>query len=132
MNRSQVNLQDTFLNRVRRENITVQIFLVGGYKLTGVVRGFDAFTVLLDAPGKPTQLIYKHSVTSVVPMRPVPNIYQEALREAGHLPPHEAQHGPEEQQNGSNAQATGQAAVAAASGADELAVPVEAAAKPDD
>jgi host factor-I protein len=91
MNRSQVNLQDTFLNRVRRENITVTIFLVGGYKLTGVVRGFDAFTVLLDSPGKPTQLIYKHSVTSVVPMRPVPNIYQEALREAGHLPPQEAQ-----------------------------------------
>jgi|SRR5579883_2504915 len=87
MNRSQVNLQDTFLNRVRRENITVTIFLVGGYKLTGVVRGFDAFTVLLDSPGKPTQLIYKHSITSVVPMRPVPNIYQEALREAGHLPP---------------------------------------------
>jgi|SRR5579862_8579945 len=91
MNRSQVNLQDTFLNRVRRENITVTIFLVGGYKLTGVVRGFDAFTVLLDSPGKPTQLIYKHSVTSVVPMRPVPNIYQEALREAGHLPPLESQ-----------------------------------------
>ena len=89
MNRSQVNLQDTFLNRVRRENITVTIFLVGGYKLTAVVRGFDAFTVLLDSPGKPTQLIYKHSVTSVVPMRPVPNIYQEALREAGHLPPQE-------------------------------------------
>lgn len=94
MNRSQVNLQDTFLNRVRRENITVTIFLVGGYKLTGVVRGFDAFTVLLDSPGKPTQLIYKHSVTSVVPMRPVPNIYQEALREAGHLPPQEAQAAP--------------------------------------
>ena len=93
MNRSQVNLQDTFLNRVRRENITVTIFLVGGYKLTGVVRGFDAFTVLLDSPGKPTQLIYKHSVTSVVPMRPVPNIYQEALREAGHLPPQEGQAG---------------------------------------
>lgn len=93
MNRSQVNLQDTFLNRVRRENITVTIFLVGGYKLTGVVRGFDAFTVLLDSPGKPTQLIYKHSVTSVVPMRPVPNIYQEALREAGHLPPQESQAG---------------------------------------
>jgi host factor-I protein len=113
MNRSQVNLQDTFLNRVRRENITVTIFLVGGYKLTGVVRGFDAFTVLLDSPGKATQLIYKHSVTSVVPMRPVPNIYQEALREAGHLPPQETTVPP----GGSESQSANSAATPAADGA---------------
>jgi host factor-I protein len=82
MNRQQVNLQDTFLNQVRKENISVTIYLVNGIKLTGQVRGFDSFTVLLDSMGKPTQLVYKHAITSVVPMRPIPNIYQEASREA--------------------------------------------------
>jgi molecular chaperone DnaJ len=38
----------------------------------GVVRGFDAFTILLESPGKPVQLVYKHAVTSIVPSRPVP------------------------------------------------------------
>jgi host factor-I protein len=50
-------------------------------QLRGLVRGFDPFTILLDSPGKPTQLVYKHAVSSVVPTRPVPNIYQEALRD---------------------------------------------------
>ena len=85
MNRTQVNLQDTFLNQARKENIGVTIYLVNGVQLRGIVRGFDSFTVLLDSPGKPTQLVYKHSITSVVPARPVPNMYHEALHEAGHV-----------------------------------------------
>ncbi len=83
MNRNQVNLQDTFLNQARKENIGVTIYLVNGVQLRGIVRGFDSFTVLLDSPGKPTQLVYKHAITSVVPARPVPNMYHEALRDAG-------------------------------------------------
>jgi host factor-I protein len=84
LNRPQVNLQDTFLNQVRKENISVTIYLTGSsVQLRGLVRGFDPFTILLDSPGKPTQLVYKHAVSSVVPTRPVPNIYQEALRESG-------------------------------------------------
>lgn len=71
MAKSQINLQDVFLNQVRKENIPVTIYLIGGVQLRGVVRGFDAFTVLLDSPGKPTQLVYKHAITSVVPSRPV-------------------------------------------------------------
>lgn len=66
-----INLQDVFLNQVRKENIAVTIYLIGGVQLRGLVRGFDAFTVLLDSPGKPTQLVYKHAITSVVPSRPV-------------------------------------------------------------
>lgn len=62
-----INLQDMFLNQVRKEGITVTIFLMGGVQLKGTVRGFDAFTILLDSPGKPTQLVYKHGVTSIVP-----------------------------------------------------------------
>jgi host factor-I protein len=83
MNKPQVNLQDTFLNQVRKENIGVMIYLIGGVQLRGNVRGFDPYTILLDSPGKPTQLVYKHAVTSIVPMRPLQNLYTEAMREAG-------------------------------------------------
>jgi len=64
-----INLQDMFLNQVRKEGIGVTIYLMGGVQLRGQVRGFDAFTVMLDAPGKPTQLVYKHAITSIVPAR---------------------------------------------------------------
>ena len=66
-----INLQDMFLNQVRKEGIGVTIYLMGGVQLRGMVRGFDAFTVLLDTPGKPTQLVYKHAVTSVVPAKQI-------------------------------------------------------------
>jgi host factor-I protein len=81
MNKPQLNLQDIFLNQVRKENIGVTIYLIGGVQLRGIVRGFDAFTILLDSVGKPTQLVYKHAVTSIVPSRPVSNFYQEPHRE---------------------------------------------------
>ena len=66
-----INLQDMFLNQVRKEGIGVTIYLVGGIQLKGLVRGFDAFTLLLDTEGKPTQLVYKHAITSVVPARQI-------------------------------------------------------------
>ena len=81
MNKPALNLQDIFLNQVRKENIGVTIYLIGGVQLRGMVRGFDAFTILLDSVGKPTQLVYKHAVTSIVPSRPVSNFYQEGGRE---------------------------------------------------
>jgi host factor-I protein len=81
MNKPQLNLQDIFLNQVRKENIGVTIYLIGGVQLRGMVRGFDAFTILLDSVGKPTQLVYKHAVTSIVPSRPVSNFYQDSHRE---------------------------------------------------
>jgi host factor-I protein len=81
MNKSPLNLQDMFLNQVRKENIGVTIYLIGGVQLRGHVRGFDAFTILLESVGKPTQLVYKHAVTSIVPARPVPNFYSEVHRE---------------------------------------------------
>jgi len=79
MNKSQLNLQDLFLNQVRKENVGVMIYLIGGVQLRGNVRGFDSFTILLDSPGKPVQLVYKHAVTSIVPMRPIQNLYADAL-----------------------------------------------------
>ena len=88
MNKPQINLQDTFLNQVRKENVGVTIYLLGGVQLRGNVRGFDAFTILLDSPGKPTQMVYKHAVTSIVPMRPIQNLYTEAMHAAGAPPQH--------------------------------------------
>ncbi|MEN6356588.1 MAG: RNA chaperone Hfq [Armatimonadota bacterium] len=69
MNKAQMNLQDTFLNQVRKENIPVTIYLTSGVQLKGLVRGFDSFTLVLETPGKPSQLVYKHAMASVVPLK---------------------------------------------------------------
>jgi host factor-I protein len=69
MSKSQINLQDSFLNQLRKENIPVTLYLTSGVELRGHVKGFDAFTVILEGQGKPPQLVYKHSIVSVAPMR---------------------------------------------------------------
>lgn len=66
-----INLQDMFLNQVRKEGVGVTIYLTNSVQLRGHVRGFDAFTILLDSSGKPTQLVYKHAVASIVPTKTV-------------------------------------------------------------
>jgi len=71
MSKGLVNLQDNFLNQVRKENIGVTIYLVSGVQLKGYVRGFDSFTVVLETPGKPAQIVYKHAIASVVPSQVV-------------------------------------------------------------
>jgi host factor-I protein len=71
MNKSSGNLQDLFLNYVRKENIPVTIYLTNSVQLRGAVRGFDPFTILLETPGRPMQMVYKSAVTSIVPMRAV-------------------------------------------------------------
>ena len=68
--KNQVNLQDVFLNQVRKENILITIFLVNGFQLRGVVRGFDNYTIVLDSEGK-QQMIYKHAVSTIIPVKPV-------------------------------------------------------------
>ncbi len=64
------NLQDLFLNQARREKLAVTMFLMNGFQLRGIIRGFDGFTVILDSEGK-QQMIYKHSISTVVPVKPV-------------------------------------------------------------
>lgn len=61
-----INLQDTFLNRARKENIGITVFLVNGYQIKGHVQGFDNYTLVLDSEGK-QQLIYKHAISTIVP-----------------------------------------------------------------
>ena len=64
------NLQDAFLNYIRREKIPVTLFLMNGFQLRGVVRSFDSFVVLIDADGR-QQMIYTHAISTVAPARPV-------------------------------------------------------------
>ena len=64
------NLQDSFLNQLRKDKSTVTMFLMNGFQLHGVVKSFDGFTVVLDSDGK-QQLIYKHAISTVVPPRPI-------------------------------------------------------------
>ncbi len=64
------NLQDIFLTRSRKENIPVTLFLVNGFQLRGVISGFDCFVVVLDSDGK-QQIIYKHAISTIVPMRSI-------------------------------------------------------------
>jgi host factor-I protein len=58
------NIQDAFLNTVRREKATVMIYLVNGAKLTGRIRSFDKFSILLEA-GSQEQLVFKHAISTV-------------------------------------------------------------------
>lgn len=66
----QQNLQDYFLNQARRDRTPVTVFLMNGFQLRGIVRGFDAFVVIVDSDGK-QQMIYKHAISTVVPVRAV-------------------------------------------------------------
>jgi host factor-I protein len=64
------NLQDLFLNQARRERQIVTVFLMNGFQMRGIVRGFDSLTVVLETDGK-QQLIYKHAISTLVPARPI-------------------------------------------------------------
>jgi host factor-I protein len=64
------NLQDVFLNAVRKQKIPVTMFLVNGVKLQGVITWFDNFSVLLRRDGH-SQLVYKHAISTVMPAGPV-------------------------------------------------------------
>ena len=62
------NLQDKFLNQLRKDKILVSIFLVNGIKLEGVIESLDQYTILLK--NKITQSVYKHAVSTIVPSQP--------------------------------------------------------------
>lgn len=72
-----INLQDVFLNQVRKEHIPVTVYLTNGFQLRGMVKGFDNFTVVLDSEGK-QQLVYKHAISTVSPMKAVNIIFNDS------------------------------------------------------
>ena len=65
----QEHLQDKFLNKIRKERISVSIFLVNGIKLEGNIESFDSYIILLK--NKSTQCVYKHAISTIVPSHPV-------------------------------------------------------------
>ncbi|TDQ66318.1 host factor-I protein [Maritalea mobilis] len=64
------NLQDSFLNNVRKNKIPVTVFLVNGVKLQGVITWFDNFCLLLRREAQ-SQLVYKHAISTIMPGAPV-------------------------------------------------------------
>ena len=64
------NLQDLILNEVRKEHVPVTLFLMNGFQMKGIVTGFDNFVVVLSSEGK-QQMIYKHAISTLAPMKPL-------------------------------------------------------------
>lgn len=75
------NLQDVFLNHVRKNKTPVTVFLVNGVKLQGIITWFDNFCVLLRRDGH-SQLVYKHAISTVMPVAPI-QLYEEKEVEEG-------------------------------------------------
>ena len=65
-----LNLQDAILKEVQRERVPVTLFLMNGFQLRGTVTGFDSFVVVLVSDGK-QQMIYKHAISTLAPIRPL-------------------------------------------------------------
>lgn len=64
----QRNMQDVFLNTLRKDNVFVTVFLMNGFQLRGLIKSYDNYTVLLETEGK-QQLIYKHAISTYVPTK---------------------------------------------------------------
>ena len=75
------NLQDVFLNHVRKQKTSVTVFLVNGVKLQGIITWFDNFCLLLRRDGH-SQLVYKHAISTIMPVTPVA-LYGEVGDEGG-------------------------------------------------
>lgn len=75
------NVQDVFLNKIRKEKMTVTVFLVNGVKLQGVVTWFDNFSMLLRRESH-VQLVYKHAISTIMPGGPLSLNGEEPLEES--------------------------------------------------
>ncbi len=82
--KTQINLQDVFLNQVRKDKIAITIFLLSGFQIKGLVTGFDNYTVVLDSDGK-QELIYKHAISTIIPVAPINFIASEKEQEISQI-----------------------------------------------
>ncbi|CAN7417646.1 RNA chaperone Hfq [Rossellomorea vietnamensis] len=71
-----INIQDQFLNQLRKDSSLVTVFLLNGFQIRGQVKGFDNFTVLFETEGK-QQLVYKHAISTFAPQRNVQINFEE-------------------------------------------------------
>ncbi|SDN83909.1 host factor-I protein [Paenibacillus sp. yr247] len=76
MNRS-INIQDNFLNQLRKESIPVTVYLTNGFQIRGLIRAFDNFTIIIDSEGR-QQMVYKHAISTFTPQRAVSLMAAEA------------------------------------------------------
>jgi len=84
-NKPAQNIQDTFLNTVRKDKTPITIYLVSGVKLTGKIRSFDKYSVLLENNSQ-EQLIFKHAISTVVSNRSVLHTEHRGVPVGGHAP----------------------------------------------
>ncbi len=70
-----INIQDTFLNTLRKENIPVTVYLTNGFQIRGVIRAFDNFTIVIDSDGR-QQMVYKHAISTFTPQKSVSLAYE--------------------------------------------------------
>ncbi|RBP45605.1 RNA chaperone Hfq [Garciella nitratireducens] len=71
MVKNNINLQDIFLNYARKEEIQITIYLLNGYQLKGSVKGFDNYTIVIQTIDHKQQLIYKHAISTISPIKPI-------------------------------------------------------------
>ncbi len=69
MNKS-INIQDIFLNQLRKESVPVTVYLTNGFQIRGSIKAFDNFTIIIDSEGR-QQMVYKHAISTFTPQRPV-------------------------------------------------------------
>jgi len=75
MNKS-INIQDHFLNQLRKDSIPVTVYLTNGFQIRGQIRAFDNFTIVIDSDGR-QQLVYKHAISTFTPQRSVSLSFQD-------------------------------------------------------
>ena len=66
-----ITLQDAILRECVREHVPVTLFLMNGFQLRGIITGFDSFVVVLVSDGTKQQMIYKHAISTLAPIRPL-------------------------------------------------------------
>jgi host factor-I protein len=76
-----INIQDTFLNQLRKESIPVTVYLTNGFQIRGHIKAFDNFTIIIDSEGR-QQMIYKHAISTFTPQRPVSLMPQDSALDA--------------------------------------------------
>jgi host factor-I protein len=72
----QINIQDTFLNQLRKDSVPVTVYLTNGFQIRGVIKAFDNFTIIVDSEGR-QQMIYKHAISTFTPARTVSIMQQD-------------------------------------------------------
>lgn len=70
MKSTPINLQDVFLNQVRKDKTAITVYLMNGFQIRGQVMGFDNYIVVIDSEGK-QQVVYKHAISTIMPIKPV-------------------------------------------------------------